>query len=56
MLLGFPPMDWRLRPISSGLNLLGMNAIHGYNGRAAVSVSKHGLWGLTKALAKRFCD
>jgi len=36
------------------VNLLGMNAIHGYNGRAAVSVSKHGLWGLTKALAKEF--
>ena len=27
MLLGFPPMDWRLRPISSGLNLRGMNAM-----------------------------
>ena len=27
MLLGFPPKDWRLRPISSGLNLLGMNAM-----------------------------
>lgn len=36
------------------INLTGMNAIHGYNGRAAVSVSKHGLWGLTKALGKEF--
>ena len=36
------------------VNLTGMNAIHGYNGRAAVSVSKHGLWGLTKALGKEF--
>jgi 3-oxoacyl-[acyl-carrier protein] reductase len=32
----------------------GMNAIHGYNGRAHVSVSKHGAWGLAKALAKEF--
>jgi 3-oxoacyl-[acyl-carrier protein] reductase len=32
----------------------GMNAIHGYNGRAHVSVSKHGNWGLAKALAKEF--
>src|SRR3546814_13910359 len=31
-----------------------MNAINGYSGRAAVSVAKHGLWGLTKALAKEF--
>ncbi len=30
----------------------GMNAIHGYSGRAHVSASKHALWGLTKALAK----
>lgn len=36
------------------VNLTGMNAMHGYNGRAAVSVSKHGLWGLTKALGKEF--
>ncbi len=36
------------------VNLTGMNAIHGYGGRAAVSVAKHGLWGLTKALAKEF--
>ncbi|WP_376092190.1 SDR family NAD(P)-dependent oxidoreductase [Roseomonas sp. CCTCC AB2023176] len=32
----------------------GMNAIHGYAGRAPVSVAKHGVWGLTKALAKEF--
>jgi 3-oxoacyl-[acyl-carrier protein] reductase len=32
----------------------GMNAMHGYDGRAHVSVSKHGNWGLTKALAKEF--
>ncbi len=31
-----------------------MNAIHGYAGRAPVSVAKHGLWGLTKALGKEF--
>ncbi len=31
-----------------------MNAIHGYNGRAHVSASKHAAWGLTKALAKEF--
>jgi 3-oxoacyl-[acyl-carrier protein] reductase len=34
--------------------LTGMNAIHGYKGRVPVSVAKHGLWGLTKALAKEF--
>lgn len=34
------------------VNLTGMNAIHGYAGRAPVSAAKHGLWGLTKALAK----
>ena len=32
----------------------GMNAIHGYNGRAHVSVSKHGNWGLAKSLGKEF--
>ena len=32
----------------------GMNAIQGYNGRAHVSVSKHGAWGMAKALAKEF--
>ena len=31
-----------------------MNAIHGYSGRAPVSAAKHGVWGLTKALAKEF--
>lgn len=36
------------------INLTGMNAIHGYAGRAPVSTAKHGLWGLTKALAKEF--
>ena len=36
------------------INLTGMNAIHGYQGRAPVSAAKHGLWGLTKALAKEF--
>ncbi|MEZ5909027.1 MAG: 3-oxoacyl-ACP reductase FabG [Hyphomicrobiaceae bacterium] len=36
------------------VNLTGMNAIHGYRGRAPVSAAKHGLWGLTKALAKEF--
>ena len=36
------------------INLTGMNAIHGYSGRAPVSVAKHGVWGLTKALAKEF--
>ena len=36
------------------INFAGMNAIHGYNGRAHVSASKHAVWGLTKALAKEF--
>lgn len=36
------------------VNFTGMNAIHGYAGRAPVSVAKHGAWGLTKALAKEF--
>ena len=36
------------------INFAGMNAIHGYNGRAPVSVSKHGAWGLVKSLAKEF--
>lgn len=36
------------------VNMVGMNAIHGYADRAVVSVGKHGLWGLTKALAKEF--
>lgn len=36
------------------VNMTGMNALHGYKGRAPVSASKHGLWGLTKALGKEF--
>ena len=36
------------------INFAGMNAIHGYNGRAPVSVSQHASWGLTKSLAKEF--
>ncbi|MBM85801.1 MAG: 3-oxoacyl-ACP reductase [Rhodospirillaceae bacterium] len=36
------------------INLTGMNAIHGYKGRAPVSAAKHGLWELTKALGKEF--
>jgi len=36
------------------VNFAGMNAIHGYNGRAPVSVSKHAAWGLSKSLAKEF--
>ncbi|MBI3637118.1 MAG: SDR family oxidoreductase, partial [Candidatus Rokubacteria bacterium] len=36
------------------INITGMNAIQGYAGRAHVSAAKHGLWGLTKALAREF--
>jgi 3-oxoacyl-[acyl-carrier protein] reductase len=36
------------------ISLTGMNAIQGYAGRAPVSAAKHGLWGLTKALAREF--
>ncbi len=36
------------------VNITGMNAIHGYKGRAPVSAAKHGLWGLTKSLGKEF--
>lgn len=36
------------------LNITGMNAMRGYAGRASVAVAKHGLWGLTKSLAKEF--
>lgn len=32
----------------------GHQAIRGYAGRASTSVSKHGIWGLTKALAREF--
>jgi 3-oxoacyl-[acyl-carrier protein] reductase len=34
------------------VNITGMNAIFGHAGRAHVSAAKHGLWGLTKALAR----
>lgn len=36
------------------VNFTGMNAIHGHAGRVPVSVAKHGVWGLTKALAMEF--
>jgi 3-oxoacyl-[acyl-carrier protein] reductase len=36
------------------VNLLGMNALQGYAGRAHVSAAKHGLGGLTRALAREF--
>jgi 3-oxoacyl-[acyl-carrier protein] reductase len=36
------------------VNLTGMNAMQGYVARAHVSAAKHGLWGLTKALAREF--
>jgi 3-oxoacyl-[acyl-carrier protein] reductase len=36
------------------INFTGMNAIHGHAGRTPVSVAKHGVWGLTKALAMEF--
>jgi 3-oxoacyl-[acyl-carrier protein] reductase len=36
------------------INLLGMNALQGYLARAHVSTAKHGLWGLTKSLAREF--
>jgi 3-oxoacyl-[acyl-carrier protein] reductase len=36
------------------VSFTGMNAIHGYSGRPIVSVAKHGVWGLTKALGKEF--
>jgi 3-oxoacyl-[acyl-carrier protein] reductase len=34
------------------INVTGMNAMQGHVGRAHVSAAKHGLWGLTKALAR----
>jgi 3-oxoacyl-[acyl-carrier protein] reductase len=34
--------------------LTGRQAMRGYPGHASTSVSKHGLWGLTKALAREF--
>ncbi len=36
------------------VNFAGMNAIHGHAGRAPVSVAKHGVWGLSRALAMEF--
>jgi 3-oxoacyl-[acyl-carrier protein] reductase len=36
------------------VNIAGMNAIQGYNGRSHVSAAKHAAWGLTKSLAKEF--
>jgi 3-oxoacyl-[acyl-carrier protein] reductase len=36
------------------VNFAGMNAIHGHAGRTPVSVAKHGIWGLSKALAMEF--
>ena len=36
------------------INITGMNAIHGYKGRAPGSAAKHALWGLTKSLGKEF--
>ena len=36
------------------INFTGMNAQRGYPGASVVSVSKHALWGLTKALAVEF--
>jgi len=36
------------------VSITGLNAIHGHEGRVPVSVAKHGVWGLTKALAKEF--
>ena len=36
------------------IHFTGMNAQQGYPGKAAVSVSKHALWGLTKTLSKEF--
>jgi len=36
------------------IQFTGMNAQQGYEGKSAVSVSKHACWGLTKSLAKEF--
>ena len=36
------------------IHFTGMNAQRGYSGAGFVSVSKHALWGLTKALAVEF--
>lgn len=37
------------------INFTGLNAIQGYQGHAAVSVAKHAVWGLTKALSPLEC-
>ena len=61
--IGMQAAFWLSRAVLPGMvargwgriiNFAGMNAIHGYNGRAHVSVAKHGAWGLSKALAKEF--
>lgn len=63
MAVNFDSAYWLSRALLPGMigkgwgrivNFAGMNAIHGYNGRAHVSASKHASWGLTKALAKEF--
>jgi len=36
------------------VNITGKTAMEGYGERVPVSVAKHGLWGMTKALAKEF--
>lgn len=63
MAINFDAAYWLTRACLPGMiekgwgriiNFAGMNAIHGYNGRAHVSASKHAAWGLTKALAKEF--
>ena len=63
MAVNFDAAFWMARACLPGMvqkgwgrviNFAGMNAIHGYNGRAHVSASKHAAWGLTKALAKEF--
>jgi 3-oxoacyl-[acyl-carrier protein] reductase len=63
MAVNFDAAYWLCRAFLPGMlrhrwgrivNFAGMNAIHGYNGRAHVSASKHAAWGLTKALAKEF--
>ncbi len=61
--IGMHAAFWLSRGVLDGMvergwgrivNFAGMNAIHGYNGRAHVSVAKHGAWGLVKSLAKEF--
>lgn len=61
--VNFSQAFWLSRKVLPGMveagwgrivNFAGMNAIHGYNGRAHVSASKHANWGLTKALSKEF--